>query len=764
MNGTNGRSLVEASQRFAMALDQAIYDKQCEATQNLVYLYDADVLVEAMVGLTTWENDQAVPENVSDPLFVVRALFSVGYLPRAHLLRPHLVEIDRFVKNTRRPEKREAGSLARQLRFLIRQWGLDQHDRRMHEYAANTAALESVIRSEGFEIFVKLELCYGGLVYDRVGRILKNCALFSDTLPVHPLRPGDEFAQIVAEMLGQSQGIRRKKLKQLNNLVDGYALSELKQHVEDGAPVRFYTETVPVREVCIERLPREAGNRTVLRDAEYFLMRCSFPAVGFAHLGRSQAVAASLANHSLEQLEDLNNRLHNLLSPDAAIPAAELERALRNEQAWQAGESLAELIEDFYSLKFLKNVFLRWETPDAMKEFVPYLANFFNNEPWVNRMHAALEQSITSVTLALTDEIRQLTRWQNDVRHLRGTIRERRKDFAQVAPDPWKDMGLGRWGLNEFLPETVSIELTRWLADVADEDKPLERLASDVALRVAPDGYRDWGEFALAQCQLWSLKLYPRLVSEWEESSEEFEPGVGSHVLQVLYLVARVKTITGGLQKEPKAEIERIRAMVADAEQRMMPPPELNDPRLDGVGSMGVAHVTYWAWKRLRQLDGALALEMVEKSFDAAHRALGQFNPVSLAYAFALNHCVYVGTVGKIQTDETEKLRQESFKLHTEFRNHYRFADTRARQLTEELIQRLEEHRIEEIVTLPAFREAQEILCALVHDAKEILNNARPFFGDEEVEMHWQELVGYEGSLRCRSQHIDTPAIAIADH
>src|SRR6185503_14086621 len=201
-------SLLAATKRFSLALDHAIYDKEQEASQDLIYVYDADIVVQSILGLTSWDPSTSVPD-VSGLKYVTKALFSVGFLPPAHLLRPHMAELERFVQRVPSPHGLEAGFRAQHLRMLSRQWGLDKHDRRVKEYANDLAALESVIRSEGFEIFVKLELCYGGLAYDRLLRILRHCVFRSDVLTHPPLRPGDPIAIEVAERIVSSLRARR---------------------------------------------------------------------------------------------------------------------------------------------------------------------------------------------------------------------------------------------------------------------------------------------------------------------------------------------------------------------------------------------------------------------------------------------------------------------------------------------------------------------------------------------------------------------------
>jgi hypothetical protein len=245
--------------------------------------------------------------------------------------------------------------------------------------------------------------------------------------------------------------------------------------------------------------------------------------------------------------------------------------------------------------------------------------------------------------------------------------------------------------------------------------------------------------------------MYERLVVEWRENHLRVLAD-DLHVLRIPYLVAQVKTLAAGFKDQKAREVQRVLARVAEAEKELSQFQTLGDERLPGISKMGVAHVAYWAWQRLRELDDQIqARSMAEKSFEAAKDAQGQFVTRSLAWAFAINHCVYVGTVSGVRKPETEMMRSQL--LHVNARHyHYRFADTEARQYTEEVRETIEKWGVVAITSEKHLRSTRTELCKLTNEAQKVLAASRPFFGDEEVERHWRELQGYMSSLKCRDR------------
>lgn len=746
---SQGLPLLSAAKTFSKALEYAIDDKLAEEGagegNETLDLFDADFIIATIRGLTEWDSTQRAPE-VSRLPFVLRALFAVHLLPRAHFLRPHLLELERYVSRLTPPRMLEEGARRLELRRLSRIWGLDQHDDRIREFARDPAAMESVLRAEGFEIFVKIQLCYGGLAYDRHREVLQHCVFRTPALADHKMLPGDAFAHHMAESIGRS---RTREEKDINNLVDGHALSELAAHVARGKPVRFYTQTTSLRRFRGDPAFRGTDGRSVFRDSVYYLMRCCFSALAFSHLAPIAESQEPGSIRSIHDLRDLSRRFIAFLGQGRLTPM-ELEQKLESEQTDRPGETLADLINGFYELKFLNSVFLsRWKVDPEMRHLAPGFTSFFRNQNQRAVVRSEVSRSLVTVSEQLSAQVSYLNRWRSDILGFRPSIQARRKEFGGRTPDLWRDMGLGRWGFDEFLPVEVRRKLEAWIASVA-EGVPVEHLSSELALQVSPDGYQSANDFALAQCQLWLLKLDARLCEEWRENFKRFSQHGFLQVLQVLHLIAEVRTVAPSFGARQEAQTQHVLALVENAAERMGVLERAEDRRLAGVGSMGVAHVTYWAWKRMKDLgQPPHARAMAERSYDAAALAKKAFLEGSLPWAFALNHAVYIGTMAKVRPAETDRMRKELVNVNPHH-YHYRFADTLARRITESVHDQLAEVPGEEIVTLPKHRRQRALLCRRVTEAKKILDDAEPYFGDEEIGRHLQELRDLALTLGCR--------------
>jgi hypothetical protein len=639
----------------------------------------------------------------------------------------------------------EEGARRLELTKLAKSWGLNQHDHRIREFARDPSAMESVLRAEGFDIFVKIQLCYGGLAYDRYRGVLQHCAFRPPTLTSPRMRAGDTLAHQFAEQIAQSG---KREEKDINNLVDGYALSELASYVSRGEAVRFYTQTASLRTFRNASHFR-VGSESVFRGSFYYLMRCCFPALRFPHLPAITQQEDHGSIHSLEELRELSSRLKRLLAQ--ADRPFQLESTMLSERSEVTGETLAELINGFYELKFLNHVFLtRWKLDPEMRHLAPSFATFFRNQSQRAVIRAEVKRSLVSLSEDLTSEVKYLTRWRSDILAFTPSLRSKRKELDGRTPDLWRDMGLGRWGLDEFLPPAAKQRLKEWIESVADSGTPVAQLASDLALQVSPEAYESVDDFALALCQLWLLKLHPRLIAEWRENADHFSQHAFVDVLQILYLIAEIRTIAPSFGEKQEAQTLKVTERVEHAAERLTRLDQSENPLIAGVGRMGLAHVTYWAWRRMKDLgQSSLAHAMAERSYDAASKAKDAFSAGSLAWAFAVNHAVYVGTVAKVRSADTNELRRELVHIN-QHHYHYRFADTLARRITESVHEELARVPGEEIVTLAKHRRLRVSLCRRVLDAQKTLDEAQPFFGDEEIERHLWELRDLALTLQCR--------------
>lgn len=84
---------LESIQRFARALRDAVHDKKLEASTSLVFLYDADVVIKTIQGLT-FDGAATVARAITAPPCMPCCQPDSRPVP---MLRPHLLEFDRAV-------------------------------------------------------------------------------------------------------------------------------------------------------------------------------------------------------------------------------------------------------------------------------------------------------------------------------------------------------------------------------------------------------------------------------------------------------------------------------------------------------------------------------------------------------------------------------------------------------------------------------------------------------------------------------------------
>lgn len=735
---------IQLIEDFTEALDLSIHDREQELSKEpLTFLVDADVAIRSVVGLTAWNPSSKEPD-ISQWPYVVLSLLSTGYLPRIRLLSPHLVELDRFIGRVPKPQAGSGGPRTAHLEALANFWGLAQHDAVLESSEDTVEALRHFVREEGFQVFVKLELCYGGSAYDRLLRVCRRINIVEED--VAAMRPNDTLAHRFADQIARhSKG--KKATRTINNRMDGYALAELSRRVREGEKVRFYTNTDALIHLGHEDEFLDTQSRTVFRTPDYFIMRSSFPALRFNRLEAKKHGPVGPQGLSLEELRQIRDRLMYLLAHTATGQGpdeAELERTLKHPHLDYG--SLEDMIDNFKRLKFLSEVFLRWELPKEIDSFVPYLKDRFQRPDLILQTRQSLRGGLDVVSEQLVGTVGYFRDWKQDYINLLRAIRDARKDWDK-EPNVWRDLGLGRWGLETTIPESVKERLASWIDTVFHGEVPEQRV-SDLSLEVAAKDYGTSDDFTLALCVLWSLKLYKYIVREWEDVDEawrhEIPPG-----LRVLYLVSKIKSVNKKTDEEPSAVIKQLKTHLTEA-RRFTEANGGSDPRLDkAVGQMCVAHVAYWAWSRARELkEYAKAREFALESYQASENAITHLDEGSLMWAFAVNHSAYLGVRAKLDIDRKEEHLKTLGEVNEEH-YHYRFADSRARAFTERVVDILEQYKISVLLSSTELKDIRRTACNHLRSARNLLDGGGPWFGDLEVKRHRETLDDLGRSLEC---------------
>jgi hypothetical protein len=261
-------------------------------------------------------------------------------------------------------------------------------------------------------------------------------------------------------------------------------------------------------------------------------------------------------------------------------------------------------------------------------------------------------------------------------------------------------------------------------------------------------------------CVLWFLQEWGLITREWGLARKVGHVAlaqlpVGLHVIA---FVARIKTVYKA-ERETIADLSRsFEGIVRDVEEF------LQCDRTSASRHMGVAHVAYWAWKRadefLERLAlrpdveeaapqlSALARTWAKRSFAAAEEAMTLCQPGSLQFAFALNHCVYVGHAARVNLDRVSRYYQQ-LSSDADLHRHYRFADTLATPFTMAAHDIVNRYTLEHLIDDASLEAQRSNACEALQHSQELLVSAQPFFGDEEALEHLEKVKYLRLCLNC---------------
>jgi hypothetical protein len=171
---------------------------------------------------------------------------------------------------------------------------------------------------------------------------------------------------------------------------------------------------------------------------------------------------------------------------------------------------------------------------------------------------------------------------------------------------------------------------------------------------------------------------------------------------------------------------------------------EILDAADRGKYLLGLGFLYYYAslaaGKRKRTED---ANRYACASFRAGWQATELLAPMSLSWAFAVNHCAYTGTVTGVLPDETEQACHLLRQTRSTMNWHYRFADT--------LAYREYSLALEMWVSGRRGRTDRNLICARLREAERLLASTAPTYGDSEIDQHLLELRDLQ--LRAECQH-----------
>jgi hypothetical protein len=632
-------------------IDAHIERLQAEAGQPTLFYYDTDVVLPMVMGFELLTS--ARDKNAE----LVRALLACFLLGPMHMLRPHAFEL----RNRLTTAKNAAGNLGplkqrahqhlvargldpamEALREIVTgppiEGGLTKAERFIREFRAHSSATFIAIEQISGHWTQRLKRHYGKTLHlDQLGPEMQD--LVNDH--------GDAMRRIFL-LLDKHRPDHKRE-----NLQDAAALAILSQKVQDWTPnravpvVRFYSEspalwrtwqnepelrallTYPV-DVGADGLGKpERSTDSVFRDASYFLTRARFQLAPGQHHER-------LANvESLLQDIEATERVE----PDDFQQAIERIR-------WE-GKSIGEIIQEFEDFSLMRGI---WRSPptgfaESLDEWTDVFAFAKGRETG-----EALDQKIHFIWDDLEGRLTQIVRWNDDRANLLRAARDVRRTILGTIEDPMRDLGLVRWGYDLNNAEK---QVVRSVVDNIKQctDAGLDFECAELANRMeaARGTVRDC---LVVTAVLWVMRMWTeidRLVDECASTTGTPVPAS----LRLIQAAARIRSVQLN-PEEKEVLIERVWSL-----RDTIPAPQR------GGYHLGLGYVLYHAWKQ--ELRGAWIFDRsvhemppyarvwATKCFEAGQAAVSLLAGADeLAWAYAVNHCGYVGLMTGGEPDKTQ--------------------------------------------------------------------------------------------------------------
>lgn len=667
---------IRAVSKFAQSLRQAIFDRKIESVpgQAVRYYYDADILTGILLGV----RDAVTAADLNETQELVRALRSTGFLGDAHVLRTHALELfsqlDSAAKST--------GRWSDELRSYIASTGvpaaLDDIRKAIDESPVDghqTDAILRVMTRHGRKTFVTMVAAAGSAV-ERYSLL----QLRLDGLgPEIEILLNDPMTHHVYKELCATRPKGRR-----NNFRDAAAITSLVRLIrefDENSPtfVRFYTETQilrryfkspAVRELLSYRNSVDDDLGFVVRDGLYLILRATIPAlqcVGLKVAAGARGVDRTI--DTLESLDDVSKALMDLVR-------LRNERTLREglRELSIGGRPLTTVITHLTDLYFLDSCLLRYDPPQALQALMPAIWDLYGfRDSHFGEIDSRMLEHLTNAHRELQESVGGARRTFRNVHAIRERADELRRKVADIDFDPLRDLGLIRWGVDLplYLVEDIRI-LTRRLRDedILDRDRAAAELASRMEAVTTID------QCTAVAGLLWFLRMY----DEAADTIKRFQDSLPVN--------------------DSVPPLETMRCAAAMHARRLTSHAEVNDmlrqlwQRGQSLGReeharflLGYGYVAFYAWRNWsvvrpdgsRHTDDAVVRDWGRKSFQAASGAVSEFQRGSLLWAFAVNHCLYVGCA----IDEAEELVKpflgEMLALSGDsILWHYRFDDTMA--------------------------------------------------------------------------------------
>ena len=657
---------------FADALALAAYDRRLELSgRRIIYYYDNDVVLGMVLGF----EDQA---RRTDRESLIRSLLARHFLGTAFMLGPHQLELKSNIR--RQPTYSSVADtrvFKHQAELFLRDQGIE----------AIMASLYAVVKSsqeddDRLENFLDILRPNAGRIFSAIERIngswTKRLRRMWDEGVISLDRPGPSMSEIMEthwgtiysaiQLLKLTRGSGRPHdFSNLNDAASIAIMRSMAEATDNGQAdevIRFYSESswrsnedigslLSYKKPLLDSLPHTKGADRVLCDSSYLLMRVRFPEL------RVGPVAGDL-----NEIDKLLKQCEDVLKLDER----EFDAAIKN--ITLRGEDLPKIINDLEDLRLMDSVLVRGESSSGLdKNFGdlsqwPVVFGFIKGEDTSDKVFAKIED----IQEELEAKLSLISSWTRDLEWLLKAAGVTRGKIKGSLEDPMRDLGLVRWGYNLSAGEkTTLVEVIK--AALSEDQQNVSIACMQLATRLE-QAKSDLRQCAFMCAVLWALGRFAEIVLLVEGWTGKMD------IPPSLTVVKEAARFKAGIVKSGDEK-----RLILDGLWKL----QASDT--EGGLLLGIGYVFYHAWKQERlgsRILGEAAVKVddevqkwAEKSFEAGEKASLALPKNELAWAFAVNHCTYVGTVTRVESEKTSRFFKELLQVmdYPASRN-FRFEDT----------------------------------------------------------------------------------------
>lgn len=651
---------------FVDSLGLALYDKALELKgHQVVFFLDADIVLKLVLGI---EGLPPESPNATSRMEIVRSLFSIGYMGSFYLLRPHAFEFYMNLKTKPKYQNIDSREAFRERALsYIEKTGIREtmgklariigDERNLSKAEEDKKIMEflGTLSENSGESFSYIERI-NGTWSDRFNRFFNKKLLKLDYL-------GPEISELVIDqkdVLFKINTIVKEKREMftLNAFQDAAALTIIHKFISEKESgtidfySRFYTDTTPLNDVLMnnpeikEILSYKTNEiherfndsyKGIHRDTNYFIIR--------AVIKELKPSATDVSIEKLDRLYEIYDKLKGLLEDNKDI-----ERASK---AVEKDVTLSSLLDDFEKTSIMEPL---WHKKDGLINLFPKIEDV---SEWIKIFHFAQGTRTGEILHAQMNErwkelevhVSKLSTWTNDFKAIIKAQGDRVQYFEKIE-EPMRDLGLIRWNYNisNINPSDILDMLRDFTVKGQQVEIPASILANNMGL-----ARKNIKECNFVCAILWGLGLFKEIdiiVEECRLQNIGTKFPVNLSTIQFAAIMRHGRISTPDDRRKMLRNVARFMSGLSKKERK---------------GTLlGVGYIYYHAWRqvmlkanikeRLWDNQPEETRKWAQEAFNLGEEGyLDAFEPNTLPWAYAINHCAYLHITTGVPYDKSQR-------------------------------------------------------------------------------------------------------------